>query len=203
MVEQNGWHSCGWAKQEWFPFPIIFSPFLAIIFSLFLSKWWCTSPSPMVPIPSKEVDEPKESELIHDSNPPRDSPTPFPRASKPSLSFLINWRGGRCNLMLIRLGRLSPKSRTTSPTWCDTINAPYTHFLRGLCTTKKTTNIPKRVFLVSNVSSMNSNQVPLNCKDLRCPVISIVIDNHNSDQAFWTQVLVLTSYPLRYMRGWV
>ena len=44
-------------------------------------------PSPMVPILSKEADEPKESKSIYDSTSPRDSPTFSPSVSKPSPPF--------------------------------------------------------------------------------------------------------------------
>ena len=58
-------------------------------------------------------------------------------------------------------------------------DAPYAHFLKDLCTTKRAINVPKRAFLASNVSSIMSNQVPLKWKDSGCPMISIVIRNHN------------------------
>jgi len=40
-------------------------------------------PSPMASIPSKEVDEHKESASIHDFTSPRDAPTPSSYVSKP------------------------------------------------------------------------------------------------------------------------
>ena len=55
---------------------------------------------------------------------------------------------------------------------------PYARFLKDLCTIKRATNVPKRAFLTSNVSSIISNQVSLKCKDPSCPTISIVVGNH-------------------------
>ena len=60
---------------------------------------------------------------------------------------------------------------------------PYGHFLKDLCTTKRATNVPKRAFLTSNVSSIISNQVPLKCKDPGYPTISIVVGNHTIHRA--------------------
>jgi len=60
---------------------------------------------------------------------------------------------------------------------------PYVRFLKDLCTTKRATNVPKRAFLTSNVSSIISHQMPLKCKDPGCPTISIVVGNHTIHQA--------------------
>ena len=41
----------------------------------------------MIPIPSKDVDEPKESKSIHDSMSPKDSPTPSSVVARPPSPF--------------------------------------------------------------------------------------------------------------------
>jgi len=52
---------------------------------------------------------------------------------------------------------------------------PYAKFLKELCTTKRTTNVLKKIFLASNVSSIISHQISAKYKDPGCPTISIVI----------------------------
>ena len=47
--------------------------------------------------------------------------------------------------------------------------------LKDLCTHKRTTHVPKKAFLTSQVSSILSNQIPVKYKDPGCPTISCVI----------------------------
>lgn len=67
----------------------------------------------------------------------------------------------------------------------DAINQmpPYAKFLKELCTTKRATNVPKKAFLASNVSSIISNQIPVKYKDPGCPTISIVIGDKTIHRA--------------------
>ncbi|PKA60525.1 hypothetical protein AXF42_Ash017931 [Apostasia shenzhenica] len=53
--------------------------------------------------------------------------------------------------------------------------SPYAKYLKELCTTKRTTNVPKKAFLASNASSILSQQISIKYKDPGCPTISIVI----------------------------
>ncbi|XP_074373766.1 uncharacterized protein LOC141714128 [Apium graveolens] len=59
----------------------------------------------------------------------------------------------------------------------------YAKFLKELCTHKRTTNIPKKAFLTSQVSSILSNEIPVKYKDPGCPTISCVIGNTFVDKA--------------------
>ena len=45
-----------------------------------------------------------------------------------------------------------------------------------MCTKKRKTNMPKKVFLATNISEVLSNQIPVKYKDLGCPTISCTID---------------------------
>ena len=47
----------------------------------------------------------------------------------------------------------------------------YAKFLKDMCTKNRKTNVPKKVFLVTNISEILSGPIPVN-KDPGCPVIS-------------------------------
>ncbi|WOG95312.1 hypothetical protein DCAR_0414626 [Daucus carota subsp. sativus] len=59
----------------------------------------------------------------------------------------------------------------------------YAKCLKDLCTHKKTTHVPKKAFLTSQVSSILSNQIPVKYKDPGCPTISCVIGDKFVDKA--------------------
>lgn len=59
----------------------------------------------------------------------------------------------------------------------------YAKCLKELCTHKRTTQVPKKAFLTSQVSSILSNQIPVKYKDPGCPTISCVIGNTLVDKA--------------------
>ena len=52
----------------------------------------------------------------------------------------------------------------------------YAKFLKDLCAKKKTTNVPKKAFLVASVSSYLSSHMPVKYKDPGSPTISCVIE---------------------------
>jgi len=60
---------------------------------------------------------------------------------------------------------------------------PYVKFSKELCTTKRTTNIPNKAFLASNVSSIIPHHIPAKYKDPGCPTISIVIGDQTIHRA--------------------
>ena len=51
----------------------------------------------------------------------------------------------------------------------------YAKFLKDMCTKKRKTNVPKKIFLVTNISELLSNQILVKCKDPGCPTISCTI----------------------------
>ncbi|WOG92300.1 hypothetical protein DCAR_0311563 [Daucus carota subsp. sativus] len=59
----------------------------------------------------------------------------------------------------------------------------YAKCLKDLCTHKRTTHVPKKAFLTSQVSSILSNQILVKYKDPGCPTISCVIGNTFVDKA--------------------
>ena len=59
----------------------------------------------------------------------------------------------------------------------------YAKFLKDLCTHKCTTNVPKKAFLIANINSILSNQLPVKYKDPGCPTISCIIGDTLIDKA--------------------
>ena len=51
----------------------------------------------------------------------------------------------------------------------------YAKFLKDMYTKKRKTNVPKKVFLATNISEILSGPIPVKYKDLRCPIISFTI----------------------------
>jgi len=51
----------------------------------------------------------------------------------------------------------------------------YAKFLKDMCTKKRKTNVPKKVFLATNISEILSGPIPVKYKDLGCPTISCTI----------------------------
>jgi len=47
----------------------------------------------------------------------------------------------------------------------------YAKFFKNMCTKKRKTNVPKKVFLATNISELLSNQIPIKYKDSDCPTI--------------------------------
>ena len=53
----------------------------------------------------------------------------------------------------------------------------YAKYLKDLCTRKRTTNVPKKAFLVANISYILTDQLPMKYKDHGSPTISCTIGN--------------------------
>ena len=51
----------------------------------------------------------------------------------------------------------------------------YPKFLKDMCTKKRKTNVPKKIFLATNISELLSNQILVKYKDPGCPTISCTI----------------------------
>jgi len=51
----------------------------------------------------------------------------------------------------------------------------YTKFLKDMCTKKRKTNVPKKMFLAANISENLSGPIPVKYKDPGCPTISCTI----------------------------
>ena len=51
----------------------------------------------------------------------------------------------------------------------------YAKFLKDMCTKKRKTNVPKKVFLTTNISELLSGPIPVKYKDPGCPTIACTI----------------------------
>ena len=51
----------------------------------------------------------------------------------------------------------------------------YAKFLNDMCTKKRKTNVPKKAFLVTNISELLSGLIPVKYKDLGSPTIACTI----------------------------
>ena len=51
----------------------------------------------------------------------------------------------------------------------------YAKFLKDICTKKRKTNVPKKVFLATNISEILSGPILVKYKDPGCPIISCTI----------------------------
>ena len=51
----------------------------------------------------------------------------------------------------------------------------YAKFLKDMCTKKRKTNVPKKMFLATDISEILSGPIPVKYKDPRCPIISCTI----------------------------
>ena len=51
----------------------------------------------------------------------------------------------------------------------------YAKFLKDMCTKKRKTNVPKKVFLATNISELLSGPIPIKYKDPGCPTIAYTI----------------------------
>jgi len=51
----------------------------------------------------------------------------------------------------------------------------YAKFLRDMCTKKRKTSVPKKVFLATSISELLSNQIPVKYKDPGCPTLACTI----------------------------
>jgi len=58
----------------------------------------------------------------------------------------------------------------------------YAKFLKNMCIKKRKTNIPKKVFLATNISELLSRPIHMNYKYPRCPIISCIIGQTTINQ---------------------
>jgi len=59
----------------------------------------------------------------------------------------------------------------------------YERFLKDICTKKRQTNVPKKVFLATNISELLSGPIPVKYKDLGCPTIAYTIEQAEISRA--------------------
>ena len=81
----------------------------------------------------------------------------------------------------------------------------YAKNFKDMCTKKRKTNVPKKVFLVTNISELLSGLIPVNCKDLGCPTIACTIGQAELVVYFLTWGQVSTCYHSLFINnsGWM
>ena len=111
-------------------------------------------------------------------------PTPSSFASTPPPLFPNQVKDKKAQSHVDKIKEIFSQVKINTPLLDAIQQMPlYARFLKYLCTTKRATNVPKRAFLTSNVSSIILNQVPLKCQNMGCPTISIVVGNHTIHRA--------------------
>jgi len=64
----------------------------------------------------------------------------------------------------------------------------YAKFLKGMYTKKRKTNVPKKVFLATNISELLLCLIPVKYKDSDCPTIAGIIGQLIAHFLIWEQV---------------
>ena len=71
----------------------------------------------------------------------------------------------------------------------------YAKFIKDMCTKKRKTNVPKKVFLSTNISELLCNQIPVKyhgCPTLSCTMVKSKLVEHFS---IWEQILICFPSP--------
>ena len=66
----------------------------------------------------------------------------------------------------------------------------YAKFLMDMCTKKRKTNVPKKLFIATNINELLSGPIAVKYKDLGCPTIAYTIGQVEISRALliWEQV---------------
>ena len=80
----------------------------------------------------------------------------------------------------------------------------YAKFLKDMCTKKRKTNVPKKVFLATNISEILSDPIPVKYKDPRCPTIFCTIGQKEINRALLDLGASINMLPSQYTSnlGW-
>ena len=79
----------------------------------------------------------------------------------------------------------------------------YAKFLKDMCTKKRKTNVPKKVFLATNISELLSGRIPIKYKDPRCPTIFCIIGQTEISRALLDLGARINLLPLSIPASWV
>ena len=137
--------------------------------------------------PSQSIDPVNSEEIKKDESKKGDDTSPpstVERVHKPTAPFPLRLRNKKDQTHVDKIRETFSQVKINIPL-LDAIQQmpPYAKFLKELCTTKRMTNVPKKAFLASNVSSIISCQIPAKYKDPGCPTISIVIGDQTIHKA--------------------
>ena len=95
---------------------------------------------------------------------------------KPIVPFPYRLKTNKQNAHVEKIIEISNKVNINVPL-LDAIQqvSSYAKFLKDMCTKKRKTNIPKKVFIVTNISELLLRSIPIKYKDPGCPTISCII----------------------------
>jgi len=79
----------------------------------------------------------------------------------------------------------------------------YAKFLKDMCTKKRKINVPKKVFLATNISEILSGPILVKYKDPRCPTISRIIGQIEISRALLDLGASINLLPLSIPATWV
>ena len=79
----------------------------------------------------------------------------------------------------------------------------YAKFLKDMCTKKRKTNVPKKVFLATNISEILSGPILVKYKDPGCPIVSCTIRQTEISRAFLVLGASINLLPLSTPATWV
>ena len=80
----------------------------------------------------------------------------------------------------------------------------YAKFLKDMCTKKRKTNVPKKVFLATNISELLSGLIPVKYKDPGSPTIACTIGQAEISHALLDLGQVSTCFHSQFINnsGW-
>ena len=77
----------------------------------------------------------------------------------------------------------------------------YAKFLKDMCTKKRMTNVPKKVFLATNISELLSGPIPIKYKDPGCPTIACTIGQAEISRVLLTWGQVSTCFHSKFINN--
>ena len=139
-------------------------------------------PTPTTPTPIP-VSSPPSSQPSSSSGTPSNS-VPEERVYQPPVPYPQRLISNKQTAQLDKILEVFKQVKINIPLLDAIQQIPsYAKFLKELCTHKRTTQVPKKAFLTSQVSSILSSEIPVKYKDPGCPTISCVIGNTFVDKA--------------------
>jgi len=95
---------------------------------------------------------------------------------QPIVSFPNRLKNNKQNSHMDRIIEIFSQVKINVPLLDAIQQVPsYAKFLKDMCTKKRKTNVPKKVFLTTNISELLSSPIPVKYKDLGSPTIACTI----------------------------
>ena len=127
------------------------------------------------------------------------------KVHKPIVSFSNKLKNNKQNLHMDKIIEIFNQVKVNVSLLDAIQQVPsYAKFLEDLCTKKRKTNVPKKVFLATNISEVLSGPIPVKYKNPGCPTIACTIDNPRLVVHSLTWEQVLTCFHSQFINnsGW-